>query len=238
MARKNGFVDDWRLLNLHTDILFTYDRDGRMVRSNEPRGRAAPRVLLCYTADAYLLRFGHAIPDALVRRITDVARETQDAWQLHRPPPVAATVRRLLQEHPPVTTEEAGPIYRFPRSVPCAGRAVQLTSNNVEVVRDTYPWLVTELEDWWPCCAVVRDGAAVSVCFSSRIGAGANEAGVDTRPAFRGRGFAAAATAAWCAAVRSAGRIPLYSTSWDNAASQAVARRLGLVMFGAELMWP
>jgi hypothetical protein len=35
--------------------------------------------------------------------------------------------------------------------------------------------------------------------------------------------------------VRRENRIPLYSTSWDNAASRGVARRLGLVLYGADL---
>ena len=46
---------------------------------------------------------------------------------------------------------------------------------------------------------------------------------------------AAAVVAAWAAAVRASGRLPLYSTSWDNVASQGVARKLGLVLYGADL---
>ncbi|HZS91689.1 MAG TPA: GNAT family N-acetyltransferase, partial [Chloroflexota bacterium] len=44
-----------------------------------------------------------------------------------------------------------------------------------------------------------------------------------------------AVVAGWARAIRASGRIPLYSTSWDNHASQAVARKLGLVQYGTDL---
>ena len=55
---------------------------------------------------------------------------------------------------------------------------------------------------------------------------------MDTAEAFRGRGYAVLVTAAWANAVRAAGITPVYSTSDDNHASQAVARKLGLREFG------
>jgi predicted GNAT family acetyltransferase len=82
---------------------------------------------------------------------------------------------------------------------------------------------------------VVEDGVAVSGCFSARIGAEAAEAGVETLPDYRGRGHAVAVTTAWAAAIQASGRQPIYSTAWTNLASQAVARRLGLTMFGADI---
>jgi hypothetical protein len=39
---------------------------------------------------------------------------------------------------------------------------------------------------------------------------------------------------AWAGALRRAGVIPLYSTSWDNAASRGVARGLGLAMYAED----
>jgi predicted GNAT family acetyltransferase len=61
------------------------------------------------------------------------------------------------------------------------------------------------------------------------------EGGVETLPSHRGRGLAAEVVAAWAAAVRADGRIPLYSTSFGNRASQAVARKPGLIRYGTDL---
>ena len=68
-----------------------------------------------------------------------------------------------------------------------------------------------------------------------RITPRAHEAGVETAAECRGRGHAAAVVARWAAAVREQGAEPLYSTSWRNKASRAVARKLGLVPVGRDL---
>jgi predicted GNAT family acetyltransferase len=82
--------------------------------------------------------------------------------------------------------------------------------------------------------AVLEDGYAVSVCFCARRSIGAAEAGLETAPAFRGRGLAARVTTAWAAAVRATGRTPLYSTSWANASSLAVASKLELRIYATD----
>jgi RimJ/RimL family protein N-acetyltransferase len=153
------------------------------------------------------------------------------------PPALQARVRETLEAHGMVARVSGGPAYRFPASIDAPASAVQVTDANRAIIRDTFPWLYPELADWAPCFAVVVDGAAVAVCFSSRLSAQAAEAGVETLPDFRRRGFASAATAAWGAAIRATGRIPLYSTAWDNTASQGVAWRVGLIRFGADASW-
>jgi len=74
----------------------------------------------------------------------------------------------------------------------------------------------------------------VSVCRSVRITPAAHEAGVETLPDFRAKGYAQDVVAGWARLVRSMGAIPLYSTSWENTASQALAKKLRLVMYGAD----
>jgi hypothetical protein len=81
--------------------------------------------------------------------------------------------------------------------------------------------------------AVVEDGYPVSICFSARKSGVAAEAGLETAEAFRGRGFGPRVAAAWALSIRAAGRVPLYSTSWANDASLAVARKLGLLAYAS-----
>lgn len=60
----------------------------------------------------------------------------------------------------------------------------------------------------------------------------AAEAGVETLAPFRGRGLATAAVACWARAVQRGGRLALYGTTWENAASRGVARRLSARFYG------
>jgi hypothetical protein len=233
-------MNDRDLMDVRADTDFTYDLRGRMLRTNEPRGQArrpAPRFFLGRTMAGSIFRFGVAVPAAVARPLEAIVARLPPAGDLESPPPLLGAVREVLEQHAPITAEGGGPAYRFPESIERPGEAIQLTDANRSLARETYPWLYDELADWQPCFAIVRDGAAVSICFSSRFGAKAAESGVETLPACRGRGYASAATAAWAIAVRETGRIPLYSTGRGNLASQGVARRLGLILFGADASW-
>jgi predicted GNAT family acetyltransferase len=85
-----------------------------------------------------------------------------------------------------------------------------------------------------PVMGVVVDGHPVSICYCARRSDVAAEAGVDTAPGYQRRGYAVRVTAAWALAMRASGRIPLYSTSWTNTASLAVARKLGLLVYASD----
>ncbi len=92
-----------------------------------------------------------------------------------------------------------------------------------------------DLDATEPWMTMIVNGAAVTTCYSVRLTDRAAEARVDTLEGHRGRGYATSVVAAWAVAVRQTGRIPLYGTSWDNHASQAVARKIGLIQYGAIL---
>jgi predicted GNAT family acetyltransferase len=81
----------------------------------------------------------------------------------------------------------------------------------------------------------VSDGEVVSICHCARLSERGAEAGVWTDEDHRGRGLAAAVTAAWASLLEGSGRVLFYSTSAENVSSQRVAARLGLREIG--WMW-
>ncbi|MEP6705207.1 MAG: GNAT family N-acetyltransferase, partial [Acidobacteriota bacterium] len=91
-----------------------------------------------------------------------------------------------------------------------------------------------ELKTAQPFVALLENGRAVSVCRSVRVMPEAHEAGVETVAEFRGNGYVVEVALAWARLVQDAGAVPLYSTSWENTASQAVANKLNLDLFGAD----
>ncbi|MGW6459910.1 GNAT family N-acetyltransferase [Streptomyces sp. NPDC055078] len=72
----------------------------------------------------------------------------------------------------------------------------------------------------------------VSICFTPASNATAAEAGIWTRPDFRGKRLAPAVVAAWYQREHRNRTVLFYSTTADNHASQSVARTLGLTPLG------
>ena len=229
-------MDDAELMRVRFEADYVHDGRGRMLRSNSPDAFPAPRLLLGRTASGNVYRFGHHMPDALAHRLAAIIERGPVASDLRTPPAGLDALRAELAAHAPIEREGSGPAYRYPDALLRSQDVIPVSATeNAGVARDTFSWVLDPA--WQPCFAVVRDGVAVSVCCSSRVGRQAAEAGVETLPDFRGRGYAVAVTTAWGDAIRSMGLIPLYSTSWDNLASQGVARRVGLIMFGADMHW-
>ena len=223
------------LMRLHVEALFTHDDAGRLLAVNEPRGAAAPRFFLGRTADGNVWGFRHNVDATLVNELRALCESQPAGLEVEAGLGSAAPFIACLSRAEPVSKTGAGPAFCFPSDLPGHESAVRVTTDNAAV-------LSPYLEDWHgdvsacaPMVAVLEGGNAVSVCGSVRVTPQAYEAGVETHPDFRGRGHAARAVSAWASAVREMDRIPLYSTSWENESSRALAKKLGLIQYGVDL---
>ncbi|MFI6291753.1 GNAT family N-acetyltransferase [Nonomuraea sp. NPDC050790] len=143
----------------------------------------------------------------------------------------------------PGATVSGGPCYLVAPPVRCDVPVDVLRSDrpaDAGLVRDLRPgnW---EPEEWAelvaggqgaPWSMVVSAGQVVSICHTPHRTAAGAEAGTWTAPGFRGRGYAAATTAAWADLLTPDCPRLFYSTTADNRSSQRVAERLGLRHIG------
>jgi len=176
------------------------------------------------------------MPAEVAARLAQLCQVEPQRAPLAGPPEQADAIRDVLAEHAPIISEERGPAYWLPTVTHIPPQVVLLSEAHAPFVQNTFPWLVSWLADAanGPVAAVIAQGNAVSVCFCSRITPHAAEAGIETLAAFRGKGAATAAAAGWAAAVQHSQRVALYSTSWQNHASQAVAKKLGARLYAED----
>jgi hypothetical protein len=200
--------------------LYRVDRLGRLACVNDLGQPEAPRVFIGTGTDGCrVVRVGAGVKEREWRALLRCAGDPE-------------AVRATLETTVPVKREHRGPAYVLPGELRAGPRAVPVTDPAV-LHPELAPW-GPELALRRPCFGVMDNGVVVSICCCARTTAEAAEAGVETAAAFRGKGLAAEAVAAWAEAVIASGRVAFYSTSRENLASQAVARKLGAFEFGED----
>ena len=167
------------------------------------------------------------VPRDLADELNVLAREEPPVADLRHNPVHAERYKSLVNGG-----VDSGPAFTFPEVIVQPSDTVFI--EDVQLLDHHFSgWKAGEIPGSMPIVAVVEEGYPVSVCFCARRSDGAAEAGLDTAVEFRGRGLGPRVAAAWALAIRASGRIPLYSTSWSNDASLAVARKLGLVAYAS-----
>ena len=209
---------------LQLQTLFVLNGAGRIVSTREPNPTAGPAFALIQGRTTCAYAVHTRVPEELAGQLVALARTEPPVQDFKDDPVHANRYMSLLRGR-----VDSGPAFTFPEVVPAPVDIVGVTSLS-QLERHFHGWTADELPERAPILAIVEAGYAVSVCFCARRSAVAAEAGLDTAAPFRGRGLGPRVTAAWAHAIRSAGRLPLYSTSWSNVASLAVARKLGLEM--------
>jgi RimJ/RimL family protein N-acetyltransferase len=226
---------DLSLMELHVEALYRHTPQGRLLETREADPVRAPRFFLGRARGGNLWRFRDDLPASLVHSLDTLTAAEPILTDLPRVPASLSQLCELLQRHEAIQHTWAGPAYTFPDDLSIPAQVVRITDENSHLLKEEFAWLRTERPTCEPALAVVIEVRAVSVAFSSRLAERAAEVGVNTLEPFRGRGHASRVVAAWAIAVREMGQVPLYSTSWENLASQGVARRLGLQLYGVDL---
>jgi len=223
-------------MELHIQTLYRCDPNGRLRCVNEVGDPAAPRFYMGRTPQGNTWRFRNDLPTNVVEELDRLCRMEPVSADLVNPPQSCAAIRAALQRHSPMAEEYRGLAYRIVEDTQPRSPVVLISHANLELVRVGFPWILSlpRDKDVGPIAAVIEQGRAVSICYCSRLPAQATEAGVETLPAFRGRGYATDAVAGWAAEVRRLGVVPLYSTSWSNRASQRIAHKLRMMLYGED----
>lgn len=224
--------------DLYINTNFVLDEHGRIVSTREPNANRGPLVAVSKSLQACALAIRADIPPAIASEIDRLSQLEVPPLDLQQGPNqshryIALLIGRISPNQATVrkTLESDGPAFEFPDRLG-QPRDIVVIEDEQLLNRNFSGWVPGEIEAGRaPVMAIVEDGHPVSVCFCARRSDTAAEAGVETAEAYRGRGYASRVTAAWALAVRNSGRIPLYSTTWSNKASLAVARKLNLRMY-------
>jgi len=212
-----------------------HDENGRMLRVNVAEHIDAPRFFIGRTPSGVVVRFGAAISDEIAYQLTELSKE-ESLDITTRDPVHAADYLKILEQHSPIKGVFHEQAFDFPDVLPSVAseNMVAITNENADLLRPDFEEWLADVPVSQPFVAVVHDGRVVSLSASVRITPQAHECGIETLPHYRGQGFAQIAATAWAARVREFGAVPLYSTMWDNTASQRVAAKIDCRHFGSD----
>lgn len=221
---------------MQLDVLFARDAAGRLAATRDPAPRPAPRVFLGRSAvrNVWALRGDLDVETRQALERLCAAEPPAGAIRRDAPPGCRERVRALLGPAE-AEAEWRGPAYVLPAGLPRDGRARVVSFEEAPAWLEAFPWLAEHFGAWAPVAIAFDGGRPAALCHSPRgCTDRAAEAGVVTLAPHRGRGLATAAVACWARAVQASGRVALYSTSWENAASQCVATKLAAQLYGED----
>lgn len=221
-------LSELELMEHHVNVLFRHDSGNRITVVNEPPFVGAPRIFIGATRAGNIVRFSDSQDESIVKGLGQVIGANPGAH--------LGEVIKVLTNEQPVSNLWIGPAYVFPnvvgRTFP---RTIKVTHENKELLKPHFPYTYEDFEYKQPCFVIMEDNIPVSICCSARQSSKAAEASLFTHEDYRGKGYGVEVATAWSQEVQKQGRMALYSTSWDNFASQSVARKLQLVQYGTDI---
>lgn len=204
--------DDLDLLRLELDAIWGVDEHGRL--------RGAHHLVIAAAPGQTMAAVAEHVSDELMSRLTEVVDNAATRDDPAIEPAAVERCCELLQDPFGAVTVAGGPSYAVVPPLSATTEAALVRSGTSE-------WAGRSA-----LAMVIADEQVASICHTparSDIGA---EAGTWTDPGFRGRGYAAAATAAWADLAARRWEHLYYSTDAANLSSRRVAGRLGLRPIG------
>ncbi len=199
----------------------------------------APRVAIARVA------YDVQLAGQVERLDDDVLRDLTSIGFIDAPPPFRATVARVCPDavrwsRVIATLESTDPPPRAPATIrrlgPVDAPALGDLGDEIEWISDSLGGPLRAAQSGLAFGAFVGTELA-SVALPYHLGAAHEDIGVVTEAGFRGRGLSPACAAHVADDVRSRGRTPSWSTSPDNLASLAVARKLGARKDRDDVLW-
>jgi hypothetical protein len=239
-------MNDLELVALEAKTIFLLTESGRILRSNSPDEAAGPRLHLAGCASGNLVLVRHDIGEQTVRAIEGFVAEEPPLALPDSTPVHLNDYLELLGRDAPIQDSDFGLLWVFPPGLAYSHPARLVASDTHEgdrllarLMEQGMPdhlvaaGFVDVSEFWAPWLVAFEEDQIATIAFAARLGSDSAEVGVYTFPAFRGRGYAAAATAGWASLPAFSGRTLFYGISRTNLSSQRVTERLGLRFLGA-----
>jgi hypothetical protein len=243
-AYSASTAEDLRLLQVDIDTMFVMSATGRIERENDPDCSSGPRVFFVGCPSGNLTRVRYDLDDEVAMRILEAAAKEPPWREPDVMPACAEKIVELLSDGQPAAVSPAL-IYQLPNGLRYEQPAAIVRGDSDEGGR-----MLARLADrgmpdymqvagfkgvgdfWEPWCVALDGTEIASMAFAARLGVSGAELGVYTFPKYRGRGLAAAVTAAWSSMPSLNRHALFYSTHTSNRSSRRVTARLGLRLIG------
>ncbi len=214
--------------------LYVHNEANRLVSVNEPdTNQPTPRFVIMRSAEHILWRVKHDESDDTIAKLEKLIKSEPPTSDFTIPLKYEAEYLGILEQNKPIKSIRSGPAYTLPE-LPPTENTVQITAHNAPLVKKHFPYTVEILDFRSPVITMIEDEIAVAVCFSARKTQTVAEAGVFTVEGYRKKGYAYKVVRDWAIAIRKMGIEPIYSTSYDNIASQSIANKLGAIQFATD----
>jgi GNAT acetyltransferase-like protein len=241
-------LSDSQLLAVEYRTLFVTTQTGKIERENDPDGSPGPRLWFAGCSFNNLVGMRSDVTEHIADEITALATSEPPFASPGVAPVHIDRYIELLSSEECTIEQTLGVIYELPHNLDYQPDVTLIHSESEEgkglhdsLLTEGLPASLEELgfrsvsELWSPWCVALHDGEIASVALSARLSEGGAELGLATAQAYRGRGYAAAATSGWSRLPSLESRALFYSAHQTNRSSRRVVERLGLRLIEASL---